>query len=77
MLMPTKEGGAMSKLKDLRLAKLRKYQKQNVAAALGVSWPTYDTLENDPSRMTRKQAEMLADYLDVPVNDIFLASNSN
>lgn len=67
----------MSKLKDLRLAKLRKYQKQNVAAALGVSWPTYDTLENDPSRMTRKQAEMLADYLDVPVNDIFLASNSN
>ena len=67
----------MSKLRDLRLAKLRKYQKKSVAAALGVSWPTYDALENDPGRMTRKQAETLADYLEVPVDDIFLASGSN
>lgn len=67
----------MSNLRDIRLSKLHKYQKRNVAAALGVSWPTYDAIENDPGKITRKQAEVLADYLGISVDEIFLPSKLN
>lgn len=66
----------MSKLKDIRRAKQEAYRSRysmgTIAQVLGVCRPTYRKIEEHPEKLTREQAEKLADYLDCDVEDIFL-----
>lgn len=67
-------------LREIRRQKMlgaRRYSTAAMAAFLGVSRPTYERLEREPGLITRDRAEKLADYLDVPVDDIFLPLNGN
>ena len=67
-------------LRDIRLAKLadaNRYTVNAMANILGVSRPTYNKLERDPSRMTLLQAKTLADYLGCRVDDLFYLPNND
>lgn len=65
----------MSKLKELREAKIKeakRYTQAAMAKATGVSRPTYKLLEEHPERLTKQQAERLASHLGCETADIFL-----
>lgn len=67
----------MQGLKSIRTAKrdeAKRFSQEAVAAAIGVSKPKYIRMEEDPSTITRGQADKLADYLGCEVEDIFLSA---
>ena len=47
------------------MAQVRRYDKATMCEVLGVSYPTYCKLEEDPSRLTVGQVATLAEYLGV------------
>lgn len=67
----------MQSLKEFREEGARRYQRKNIAAALGITCPTYDAIERDQSkRMNPDIAERLGRYFGVD-GDIFLTKGSN
>ena len=67
----------MQSLKEFREEGARRFQRKNIAAALGIAGPTYDALERDQSkRMNPDMAARLGKYFGVD-GDIFLTSKSN
>lgn len=70
----------MKGLKNIRTARreeAKRFSQEAIAAAIGVSRPKYIQMEEDPSTITRGQADKLADYLGCSVDDIFLPTNVN
>ncbi len=63
----------MKTLEEIRKGK--GVTKVAVARHLGVSRPCYARYENDPSTMTIKTANNVADFLGVDVQDIFFISD--
>lgn len=61
-------------LKQMRLIKAK--TQDEMAEKLGVHVQTYRKLEENPDEVTIKQAKIIADFLDVPYDDIFLPINS-
>lgn len=51
--------------------------KAAICRHLGISKPTYDAYENDPSSMKVGTAIKLAEFLGVSVQDIFFAPTCN
>ncbi len=67
----------MQSLKEFREEGARLYQRKNIAAALGITGPTYDAIErNQSKRMNPDMAERLGRYFGVD-GDIFLTKGSN
>ena len=62
-------------LKEARMA--AKYTQQEVADHLGISRPTYISMEKNPDRVTIQDANRLAQMFGVSVDKIFFATNSN
>ena len=60
-------------LKEARIA--ANYTQQEVADQLGISRPTYRSMENNPDRVTIEEANKLAEMFDVTVDDIFFATD--
>lgn len=58
-------------LKQMRLIKAK--TQDEMAEKLGVHVQTYRKLEENPDEVTIKQAKIIADFLDVPYDDIFFA----
>lgn len=64
----------MSKLRRLREARRDEASRYTIAAmaeALGVSVPTYRDREEHPEKLTRAEAERLAEHLGVSVEALF------
>lgn len=59
-------------IREERAKDAKKFTITAVSEAIGVSRKTLRLFEEDPSRMTGRQASALADYLDCSVEDIFL-----
>lgn len=67
----------MQSLQEYREAGVERFQKKNIAAALGISLPAYDALENDQEhRMNPARARALGEHFGVDPT-IFLAEKSN
>lgn len=67
----------MQSLQEYREAGVERFQKKNIAAALGISLPAYDALENDQEhRMNPARAKALGKHFGVDPT-IFLADKSN
>ena len=67
----------MQSLQEFREAGVERFQKKNIAAALGISLPAYDALENDQEhRMNPARAKILGEHFGCDPN-IFLATKSN
>lgn len=65
-------------LRDMALDQARHWSGQAVAEYMGVSYPTYHKWEEDPSLLTRGQAERLADYFGCTAEQVFsLPTESN
>lgn len=47
-----------------------------MAAGMGISRDTYRNIERNPARATIAQAYQIAALTQIPLNDIFFASNS-
>ena len=69
----------MKGLKNIResclskcMAEADKYRTSTLAEMLGVSVPTYYKMEADPGSIKVADAQRLADYFGVPVEDLFL-----
>ena len=60
-------------LKEARIA--ANYTQQEVADQLGISRPTYISMEKKPDRVTIQDANRLANMFGVSVNDIFFATD--
>lgn len=70
----------MQGLKEIRKAKqaeAMRFSQDAVASAIGVSRPKYIKMEEDPSTITRGQADKLAAYLGCSIEDIFLPATVN
>ena len=63
----------MNSLKEVRESKGVK--QLAVANYLGVSRQTYSSYESHPESMSIEQAKAVCKFLNVPVTDIFFASN--
>lgn len=67
----------MQSLQKYREAGAERFQKKSIAAALGISLPAYDALENDQEhRMNPARAKALGEHFGCDPN-IFLATKSN
>ena len=67
----------MQSLQEYREAGVERFQKKNIAAALGISLPAYDALENDQEhRMNPARAKALGEHFGGDPT-IFLAEKSN
>lgn len=67
----------MESLKEFREAGARRYQKKEIAAALGVTEPTLTAIENaQADKLTASMAEKLGRHFGVDGN-IFLINNPN
>ena len=64
----------LREIREARMAEAHKFSGRAVARAIGVSYPTYQKIEKDPSRMTRAQAERAAALLGCDVDDVFYLS---
>lgn len=53
------------------MAGARRYDKQTMCELLGITYPTWCKLEDDPGRMTVEQASKVASHLGVSVEDLF------
>lgn len=58
-------------------SKASEFSQASVAAAMGVSVPTYRKLAENPQMMTVAQLDAVCDYLDCKREDIFLPSDRN
>lgn len=67
------ERGLSVQLKEARIA--ANYTQQEVADYLGISRPTYISMEKNPERITIDEAHKLASMFGVDVNQIFFVSN--
>lgn len=64
----------MRSLKEFRLEGAKRYQKKEIAAALGVTKPTLTAIENDQAgKLTTSMAEKLGKHFGVDGN-IFLGN---
>ena len=63
------------KLKEARQA--ANYTQQEVADYLGISRPTYISMEKKPERVTIQDANKLSALFGVSVDDIFFTRSSN
>lgn len=61
----------MKGLKHIREERARKYSIKAICEYLGVSRPTYSKMENEPETIRLGDAQRLAEYFGVPVEDIF------
>lgn len=61
----------LREIREARMAEAHKFSGREVARAIGVSYPTYQKIEKDPSRMTRAQAERAARLLGCDVDELF------
>lgn len=67
----------MQSIKDFRENGAKRYQKKEIAAALGVSVPTLTAIEREQKKhLTVEMAEKLGDYFGVD-GLIFLGGKSN
>ncbi len=64
-------------IRKARHAEAMRFSQGAVAGYIGVSRPKYRRMEEDPSTITRGQADKLADYLGCNVDDIFLPTGAN
>lgn len=64
-------------IRKARQAEAMRFSQDAVAGYIGVSRPKYIRMEEDPSTITRGQADKLADYLGCDVDDIFLPTSVN
>ena len=63
---------------ELREARERaKLTQQEVADILGVSRPTYISMEKNPDRVSVDEARHLSELLGVPVCSLFFAKNDS
>lgn len=65
----------MRGLRSIREAKMRRYSRESVAEAVGISVYKLMRMEDDPSRIPDDTAEKLADILECDKDDLFLATN--
>ena len=56
--------------------KLRDKTQGEMAEFLGVCRTTYCSLEKDPEQATVAEAKKISQFLDIPVDQIFFATNS-
>lgn len=65
----------MQSLQEYREAGVERFQKKNIAAALGISLPAYDALENDQEhRMNPARAKALGEHFGVDPTIFWLKS---
>ena len=64
----------MKRIREIRESK--GVSKAAMCRYLGISKPTYDEYENNPQNMRLSTAQKVADFLNVPLADIFFLSNS-
>lgn len=61
----------LREIRKARMAEAHRFSGREMACAIGVSYPTYQKIERDPSRMTRAQAERAAALLGCDVENVF------
>lgn len=66
----------MRGLRNIREARMRRYSRASVAAAVGTSEYKLMRMEDDPSRIPDDVAEGLAEYLECDKADLFLQADS-
>lgn len=64
----------MRGIKEIRKAKARRYSRESVAKAMGVSPYILKQIEESPERITAEQAARAAEYLECDATDLFLSS---
>lgn len=64
-------------LRAIRTEKLNRYTSSSLAHYMGVSTRTYHKWEMHPETLTLARARKLAEYLDCPIEDIFLLKKEN
>lgn len=67
----------LKEIREAHLSEATRFTQEAVAAAIGVTAPTYRSYERNPGKLSRDTAEKLAEYLGCSVDDIFLPSKSN
>lgn len=67
----------MRGIKEIRKAKARRYSRESVAKAMGVSPYILKQIEESPERITAEQAARAAEYLECDATDLFLPQNFN
>ena len=55
--------------------RLKDESQKNLAEILNVTVKTYRRLEKNPNLITIEQARKISDYLEIPCDEIFFASN--
>ena len=61
----------LREIRKARMAEAHRFSGREMVRAIGVSYPTYQKIERDPSRMTRAQAERAAALLGCDVDELF------
>lgn len=70
-----RKGVQLLKLREAREA--ANFTQQQVADQLGISRPTYISMEKNPDRIRIDEAVKLAEMFRVSVNEIFFATDCN